>query len=199
MYVSRRSIDRSSAGASAITLWCYKLYYFFFIDKCLIIELARSVRTVLPSHGGWGHCLRLFTSQPAENVVELHANPRFVREMGGGKKAATVCSRALRGLFAGRTVRHGNNVSEDGGNRWARGSKFAPRWADPARPRTRRMWKPNAQRKRVYSELLGHMVPLSLTTHTLRCIDKAGGARQPHEPHPTRRADARAQVWTPTC
>ena len=39
------------------------------------------------------------------------------------------------------------------------------------------MWKPNAQRKRVFSELLGHMVPLSLTTHTLRCIDKAGGAR----------------------
>ena len=38
------------------------------------------------------------------------------------------------------------------------------------------MWKPNAQRKRVFSELLGHMVPLSLTTHTLRCIDKAGGA-----------------------
>jgi len=39
------------------------------------------------------------------------------------------------------------------------------------------MWKPNAHRKRVYSELLGHMVPLSLTAHTLRCIDKAGGAQ----------------------
>jgi ribosomal protein L28 len=43
--------------------------------------------------------------------------------------------------------------------------------------RTRRNWKPNAQRKRVFSELLGRMLPLSLTTHTLRCIDKAGGAR----------------------
>ena len=41
---------------------------------------------------------------------------------------------------------------------------------------TRRMWKPNAMRKRVFSELLGHQVPLSLTAHTLRCIDKAGGA-----------------------
>ena len=42
--------------------------------------------------------------------------------------------------------------------------------------RTRRSWKPNAVRKRVFSELLGRMLPLNLTTHTLRCIDKAGGA-----------------------
>ena len=45
--------------------------------------------------------------------------PLSFAAMGGGKKAATVCSRALRGLFAGRTVRHGNNVSEDGGNKCA--------------------------------------------------------------------------------
>jgi len=31
-------------------------------------------------------------------------------------------------------------------------------------------------RKRVFSELLGRMVPINLTAHTLRCIDKAGGA-----------------------
>ena len=42
-------------------------------------------------------------------------------------------------------------------------------------------------RKRVFSELLGGMVPLSLTTHTLRCIDKAGGAA----------AARRARVGTP--
>jgi large subunit ribosomal protein L28 len=46
----------------------------------------------------------------------------------------------------------------------------------PARRSTRRNWKPNAQRKRVFSDLLNRMLPLSLTTHTLRCIDKAGGA-----------------------
>jgi hypothetical protein len=33
------------------------------------------------------------------------------------KGAQFVCSRAQRGLFAGKTVRFGNNVSEDGGNR----------------------------------------------------------------------------------
>ena len=42
--------------------------------------------------------------------------------------------------------------------------------------RTRRSWKPNAMRKRVFSDLLGRMVPIYLTAHTLRCIDKAGGA-----------------------
>jgi ribosomal protein L28 len=31
-------------------------------------------------------------------------------------------------------------------------------------------------RKRVFSQLLDCMLPLNLTTHTLRCIDKAGGA-----------------------
>ena len=31
-------------------------------------------------------------------------------------------------------------------------------------------------RKRVFSQLLERMLPLNLTTHTLRCIDKAGGA-----------------------
>jgi len=98
--------------------------------------------------------------------------------MSSGKKAVTVCKRALRGLFAGRSVRFGNNVSEDGGNRCV--SASAPQLAVAAltrdEHRTRRMWKPNAQKKRVYSEMLDRMVPISLTTHTLRCIDKAGGA-----------------------
>jgi large subunit ribosomal protein L28 len=118
------------------------------------------------------------------------------------KGAQFVCSRAQRGLFAGKTVRFGNNVSEDGGNRCAAlqttraeraaGSFSQAHGSDSAHARfshalrlrfsaprsTRRNWKPNAQRKRVFSELLGRMLPLSLTTHTLRCIDKAGGARQ---------------------
>ena len=57
--------------------------------------------------------------------------------------------------------------------------------------RTRRNWKPNAQRKRVFSELLGRMLPLSLTTHTLRCIDKAGGATRARE---LPRARSRASI-----
>jgi ribosomal protein L28 len=68
-----------------------------------------------------------------------------------------VCGRAKRGLYHGKTVRFGNNVSEDGGNK------------------TRRKWSPNAKRKRLYSEVLDRMVSVQVTAHALRCIDKAGG------------------------
>ena len=71
--------------------------------------------------------------------------------------ARVVQGKARRGVFAGRHVKFGNRVSEDGGNK------------------TRRRWLPNAQRKRVYSETLGEMIPMRVTTHALRCMDKAGG------------------------
>ena len=50
--------------------------------------------------------------------------------------ARVVQGKARRGVFAGKHVKFGNRVSEDGGNK------------------TRRRWLPNAQKKRVYSELL---------------------------------------------
>ena len=46
-----------------------------------------------------------------------------------GQKAATMCGRALRGLFAGRSIRFGNNVSEGGGNKCV-SAPFLPRAAD---------------------------------------------------------------------
>ena len=68
-----------------------------------------------------------------------------------------VAKRVKDGLYAGRNVKHGNNVSEDGGNK------------------TRRTWKPNSHRKRLYSEVLDRLVSVNVTAHALRCIDKAGG------------------------
>ena len=73
------------------------------------------------------------------------------------KLSRLVCGRAKRGLYHGKTVRFGNSVSEDGGNK------------------TRRKWSPNAKRKRLYSEILDRMIPIQVTSHALRCIDKAGG------------------------
>ncbi|ETV75605.1 hypothetical protein H257_10014 [Aphanomyces astaci] len=67
-----------------------------------------------------------------------------------------VSGRAARGLFAGRDKRFGNNVS------------FSQR-------KTRRAWKVNAQHKALYSEALDEKIPLHVTAHTLRCVDKAGG------------------------
>eukprot|EP00897_Mesotaenium_endlicherianum_P007674 jgi/Mesen1/6935/ME000036S06272 len=65
--------------------------------------------------------------------------------------------RVRRGLYAGKEIRFGNKVSEDGGNK------------------TRRTWKPNVHWKRVYSQALEKMLRIRMTTHALRCIDKAGG------------------------
>ncbi|KAL1532477.1 54S ribosomal protein L24, mitochondrial-like [Salvia divinorum] len=68
-----------------------------------------------------------------------------------------VMGRANRGLFAGRHIQFGNRVSEDGGNK------------------TKRCWKPNVQEKRLFSYILDRQIRVKVTTHALRCIDKAGG------------------------
>merc|ERR1711924_279041 len=64
--------------------------------------------------------------------------------------------RANRGLYHGKTVISGNNVSF-------------------SKNRTRRKWKPNKQSKRLMSLELNEVIKLNVTTHALRCIDKAGG------------------------
>ncbi|GLT76750.1 hypothetical protein SLA2020_483900 [Shorea laevis] len=68
-----------------------------------------------------------------------------------------VMNRAKRGLYAGRHIQFGNRISEDGGNK------------------TRRCWKPNIQEKRLFSYILDRHIRVKVTTHALRCIDKAGG------------------------
>ncbi|GFP80281.1 50S ribosomal protein l28 [Phtheirospermum japonicum] len=40
---------------------------------------------------------------------------------------------------------------------------------------TKRNWKPNVQEKRLFSYILDRQVRVKVTTHALRCIDKAGG------------------------
>lgn len=97
---------------------------------------------------------------------------KLVRKVGGEKNLAPgvkeslkkcvpdsriVMNRAKRGLFAGKHVQFGNRVSEDGGNK------------------TRRNWKPNVQEKRLFSYIMDRHIRVKVTTHALRCIDKAGG------------------------
>ena len=65
-------------------------------------------------------------------------------------------NRSRRGLYNGKDVRSGNNVS------------FSMK-------ATKRTFKPNVFIKRVYSDILGDMVRFHLTASTLRSIDKAGG------------------------
>ncbi|XP_027080914.2 uncharacterized protein [Coffea arabica] len=97
---------------------------------------------------------------------------RIVKKIGGEKNLApglkdelkksvpnskVVMGRAHRGLYAGRHIQFGNQVSHDGGNK------------------SRRSWKPNVQDKRLFSYILDRHIKVKVTTHALRCIDKAGG------------------------
>lgn len=68
-----------------------------------------------------------------------------------------VMNRARRGLYAGRHIGFGNKVSEDGGNK------------------SRRTWKPNVHYKRLFSHILDGLIRVRVSTHALKCIDKAGG------------------------
>jgi large subunit ribosomal protein L28 len=65
-------------------------------------------------------------------------------------------NRSRRGLYDGKDVRSGNNVS------------FSMR-------ATKRKFKPNVFIKRLYSETLDDMLRFHVTTKALRSIDKAGG------------------------
>lgn len=65
-------------------------------------------------------------------------------------------NRSRRGLYDGKDIRSGNNVS------------FSMR-------HTKRTFKPNVFVKRVYSQILDDMIKFHLTTSALRSIDKAGG------------------------
>lgn len=99
-----------------------------------------------------------------------------------------VSGRAARGLFAGRDKSFGNNVSFSKrkcvfsfftcGGATCEHLTFV--YSQVLRgglcgSRTRRDWKVNHQWKHLYSEALDEKIGLNVTTHTLRCIDKAGG------------------------
>ncbi|GAB9468980.1 Mitochondrial ribosomal protein l28 [Globisporangium polare] len=96
--------------------------------------------------------MSVFSAAPSTAMNFLAAFTRAAAK----PKHQHISGRAARGLFAGRDKAFGNNVS------------FSKR-------KTRRDWKVNHQWKHLYSEALDEKVGLNVTTHTLRCIDKAGG------------------------
>lgn len=67
-----------------------------------------------------------------------------------------VQSRAKKGLFHGKHIQFGNNVSH-------------------SERKTRRTFKPNIQKVSLFSDVLDRKLRLNVTTKALRCIDKAGG------------------------
>lgn len=72
------------------------------------------------------------------------------------KRKLAVMNRRKWGLYGGKHVIFGNNVSH-------------------SVRRTRRKWNPNVQSKKLWSDALGRWVKLRVTTYVLRSIDKFGG------------------------
>ncbi|KAH9972649.1 mitochondrial 50S ribosomal protein L28-like protein [Lactifluus volemus] len=67
--------------------------------------------------------------------------------------------RSQLGLFHGKMKQYGNNVPF-------------------SKKKTRRTWLPNIQSKRLFSDALGEMVRVKVTTHALKTIRKVGGLDQ---------------------
>lgn len=74
----------------------------------------------------------------------------------GFGKSTTLPNRASRGLYHGRTVGFGNNVS------------FSER-------HTRRKFKPNVQDVRLWSQTLKTFIRFNATTAAIKAIDEKGG------------------------
>eukprot|EP00605_Chrysophyceae_sp_TOSAG23-4_P002868 GSChrysophyteH1.ASY1.ANO1.3159.1 assembled CDS len=65
-------------------------------------------------------------------------------------------NRAKNGLYHGKDIQFGNNVSH-------------------SMRHTRRRWNPNVQNKRVFSEALDDFVRFKMTTRAMKAIDDCGG------------------------
>jgi large subunit ribosomal protein L28 len=99
-------------------------------------------------------------------------NIGFVQEF-----ARALCKRSQRGLYGGKKVMFGNNVS-DSGRRCVSFSVlltlFSP-WGVFFPFRTRRIFRPNVQSHSFWSDVLNRKLSFQVTTYALRCVDKAGG------------------------
>merc|ERR1719213_217865 len=114
-----------------------------------MMMLCRSASRLSPA------CLAPCTSYAVSSSALRfqHTNPR-----GKIKKRKSKDNRMKRhrkGLYAGKMIQFGNKVSH-------------------SMRHTRRNWKPNVQRKRLWSEALEDWMQFKVTTHALKCIDKAG-------------------------
>lgn len=70
--------------------------------------------------------------------------------------SSNACKRAERGLYAGKTVRFGYSRSDFGN-------------------KSRRAWRPNVHRVRLYSESLDQTISIRASTTALKLVDRAGG------------------------
>ncbi|KAF6004370.1 39S ribosomal protein L24, mitochondrial [Cyanidiococcus yangmingshanensis] len=85
------------------------------------------------------------------SILYLVSNALLMTSSG-----ARTMLRRFRGLYQGRHISFGNQVSH-------------------AENKTRRSWRPNVHRKTFYSRVLGEWLQFTVTSRALRSIQKVGG------------------------
>ena len=83
--------------------------------------------------------------------------PRAARRPPPATTTRAFASNRSKGIYAGKDIRFGNNISFS--------HRKTPRTLKSTRDSCKRLW----------SETLGCWLRFNLTTHALRCIDRAGG------------------------
>lgn len=94
-----------------------------------------------------------FTTSPTQKVKQL---PEYIPPYPYGPNY--VYRQANTGLYGGATIQFGNKISK-GKNEG----------------KTRRSWRPNVRRKKLWSEALGEWLFIKVTRKALRTIWKSGG------------------------
>jgi len=160
-----RCLSSSSAFSSRVTMPSVLQLASRWSGRLLQQSSSCSVIPPSPAFGwraGAGCAIRPFSGgliRSMLNPPRRHQDvplPMHQRQQQQQQQVRYRSNRSRRGLYDGKDVRSGNNVS------------FSMK-------STKRKFKPNVQVKRVYSEILDDMIKFHLTTSTLRSIDKAGG------------------------
>eukprot|EP00904_Undaria_pinnatifida_P000350 jgi/Undpi1/10315/HiC_scaffold_28.g12766.m1 len=126
------------------------------------VAVRRAVQEVVQAGvGSVAVVMAVRSERPTAVSMSLLRRPSvgFVQDFARGcknPKMTQYSKRSQIGLYAGKDIRFGNTIS------------FSNK-------KNRRTWKPNVQKKALYSEVLDDWVKFHLTTYALRCVDRAGG------------------------
>ena len=112
---------------------------------------------VLVGASGLSSAMRATALTQVRSMAVVTRSGRFVqtRTTGLGTNVHR-SNRAKNGLYHGKDIQFGNNVSH-------------------SMRHTRRRWYPNVKNKRVFSEALDDWVRFKMTTRAMRAIDDCGG------------------------
>lgn len=162
-------VSSSFCGCRCLSAFCSSFVFLEFIflsrpslKSFLFPDIDHSLVSFIMFRSGLASKYSIAATRWQQSVVKTPA-PSAIQLCPGTQQQpqdAGACrfrsNRSRRGLYDGKDIRSGNNVS------------FSMR-------HTKRKFKPNVFLKRVYSGILDEMIQFHLTTSTLRSIDKAGG------------------------